>query len=113
MSYKLYGIKNCDTVKKARRELESIGVEYEMIDFKKTPPSVENLKKWQSFLGEVPVNKRGTTFRKIKDLFESATADKQIKILIENSSAIKRPILENNNKVLGIGFKVGDYSSLI
>jgi arsenate reductase (glutaredoxin) len=102
---KVYGIKNCDTVKKALKKLESSGVDYEFVDFKKTPPTQALLKKAKSFLGELPVNKRGTTFRKIKEEYENANEATQMEILVENSSAIKRPLVEVKNKIIAIGFK--------
>ena len=112
MNYKLYGIKNCDTVKKARKELESIGIDYEMVDFKKDPPSVAKIRTWTEFYGSIPVNKRGTTYRKFKDTFEGLPAEQQLEMLAEWSSAIKRPILEKNDNVIALGFKVGDYLNL-
>jgi len=102
---KVYGIKNCDTVKKALKKLDSSGVDYEFVDFKKTPPTKELIKKAQNFLGELPVNKRGTTFRKFKDDYEAASEAVQVKLLIENSSAIKRPLVEVKNKIIAVGFK--------
>ncbi len=103
--YKLFGIPNCDTVKKTKKYLDEKGVEYDFINFKKVAPTAQNIKLWESYLEDLPVNKRGTTFRKIKDDFESATPAKKIKILIENSSAIKRPILEKNGSVMAVGFE--------
>ncbi len=102
---KVYGIKNCDTVKKALKALDKSGLEYEFIDFKKNPPTQDLITKAKSFLGELPVNKRGTTFRKIKDEYEGASEATQTKILLENSSAIKRPLVEKGNKIIAVGFK--------
>lgn len=102
---KVYGIKNCDTVKKALKKLDASGVDYEFIDFKKTPPTKDLITKAKAFLGELPVNKRGTTFRKFKEDYEGATEAAQVKLLLENSSAIKRPLVEVKGKVIAIGFK--------
>ena len=102
---KVYGIKNCDTVKKALKKLDASGVDYEFIDFKKTPPTQDLIKKAKTFLGELPVNKRGTTFRKFKEDYEGASESAQVKLLLENSSAIKRPLVEEKNKIIAIGFK--------
>ena len=110
---KIYGIGNCDTVKKAKKFLEREDVEFEFVDFKKTPPKHAWIKKWKKYHGEVPVNKRGTTFRKIKEKFENASASDQEKILVENPSAIKRPILEIKDKVYAIGFDEMQWSSLL
>ena len=104
---KVYGIKNCDTVKKALKKLDANEVEYEFIDFKKVSPTKELILNAKSFLGELPVNKRGTTFRKFKEEYEGASEAKQIKLLIDNSSAIKRPLLEVKGKITAVGIKEG------
>lgn len=102
--YTLYGIANCDTVKKTKKYLDEKGVDYDFVNFKKTAPTAKNIKLWQDYLGDMPVNKRGTTFRKIKDDFEKSSQSNKVKLLIENSSAIKRPILEKNKSVMAVGF---------
>ncbi len=103
MSYKLFGIPNCDTVKKARTYLDLKKIKYEFIDFKKQGPTESDIKRWQAFVKAWPVNSKGPTFRKIREQFESATDSKKMLMLIENSSAIKRPILEQDGKVVAIG----------
>lgn len=104
MSYKLYGIPNCDTVKKVRTLLEKKQINYEFVDFKKTVPTKKQLQQWSDFLGgELPVNKRGTTFRALKDEWEEGAKTARLELLIKNTSAIKRPILEKGNAVLMIG----------
>lgn len=108
----MYAIPNCDTVKKARAFLDKKKIAYEFIDFKKTPPSKELIKKWSDFLGELPANKKGLTYRKYKDEFEALTPAKKIDFLIENTSMIKRPVLENKNKTLAFGFDEETYSGL-
>lgn len=105
MSYLLYGIPNCDTVKKVRALLDKKKVSYEFINFKKQPPTKTLLQRWKKDLGDLPVNTKGPTFRKIKQDFENASASEKIQLLIENSSAIKRPILEKNSKVKALGFE--------
>ena len=110
--YEMYGIPNCDKVKKARKLLEKNGVEYNFNDFKKVPPQKKDIKLWKTFLGELPVNKRGTTFRKIKDEFEGATEAKQIDFLVENSSSIKRPILTKKDKVVAVGFDEAEWANI-
>ena len=102
--YSLYGLPNCDTVKKVRTYLEKNKIDYEMIDFKKTPPTESDIKRWKSFMKIWPANTKGPTYRKIREQFESATDAKKIKILIEFSSAIKRPILEIDGSVEAVGF---------
>ncbi|EQC51985.1 arsenate reductase family protein [Bacteriovorax sp. DB6_IX] len=108
---KVYGIKNCDTVKKALKFLNENNLEYEFIDFKKTAPTKADILRWKEAFGDLPVNKRGTTFRKIKEEYESATEAGKVKLLIENSSAIKRPVLEGKSNFLG--FKADEWSELL
>ena len=105
---KVYGIPNCDTVKKVRKLLEEKGLDYDFIDFKKTPPTKALITKAEKFLGELPVNKRGTTFRKIKEEYESSNKSAQIELLLDQSSAIKRPLIEQSGKVVAVG-KTGEF----
>lgn len=112
MKYKMYGIPNCDTVKKARVALEKKKIDYDFVDFKETPPTAEDLKRWENFFGELPANKKGPTFRKIKDEFEAATPKQQLELLLDNTSAIKRPILESGSKVLCFGYDEDLYKKL-
>ncbi len=109
---KMYGIPNCDTVKKAKKALEAKDIAFDFIDFKKSVPTKKNLKDWKAFLGEWPINKRGTTFRKLKEEFESANDTQTVELIIENSSVIKRPILEKDGKVLCLGFDKEIFESL-
>ena len=110
--YKIYGIPNCNTVKKALTHLDKIGAEYEFINFKKQPPTKDNLKDWKEAFGDWPVNKRGPTYRKIKEEFEAANATSKYKILIETTSAIKRPILTKGKKTVCFGYDEDTYSEL-
>lgn len=112
MSYKLYGIPNCDTVKKARKHLEAKGIDYEFVDFKKTPPTKVSIEKWKSFLGDWPVNTRGRTYKTLKDNFLSSNNSAKIKLIGENSSLVKRPVLEASGKVLCLGYDGDLYESL-
>lgn len=108
----MYAIANCDTVKKARAYLDKKKIAYEFVDFKKTPPTKDLIKKWSEFLGELPANKKGLTYRKYKEEFEALTPAKKIDFLIENSSMIKRPVLEKNAKTLAFGFDEEVYGGL-
>ncbi len=103
-NWRLFGIPNCDTVKKARAELEKKKLDYEFVDFKKAPPTEADIRRWRAHLKAWPVNTKGPTYRKIRDRFETADDAKKMKLLIENSSAIKRPILEEDGTVRAIGF---------
>lgn len=97
---KMYGIKNCDTVKKARAWLDLHGIAYEFVDFKKTPPSADDISRWCRTLGVNEVlNRRGTTWKKLSTI-EQATADSEsgaIAIVAAHPSAIKRPVIETES----------------
>jgi Spx/MgsR family transcriptional regulator len=108
----MYGIPNCDTVKKAKKALEEKSIEFEFVDFKKVAPTEKDLKRWKKAMGEWPVNPRGRTFKVIKEEFEAATDKKKVELMAENTSAIKRPILENNGEVIAFGFDKEVYSEL-
>lgn len=104
MKLKMFAIPNCDTVKKARTALEMKKIEYEFVDFKKIKPNKKDILRWKDFYKDWPVNTKGPTFRKIKDQFQAANDAEKISLLIENSSAIKRPILEKDDVVISIGY---------
>ena len=108
----MYAIANCDTVKKARVFLEKKKVDYTFVDFKKSAPTAEQIKRWGEFFGELPANKKGLTYKKYKDEFEALTPAKKVQFLIENSSMIKRPILEKNDKTLAMGFDEEEYKKI-
>jgi arsenate reductase (glutaredoxin) len=110
--YKVYGIPNCNTVKKALTQLDKKQIPYEFINFKKTAPSTKDIKNWKEAFGDWPVNAKGPTYRKIKDEFEEATANAKIQLLIQNSSALKRPILCKNDQVLCFGYEERFYNEL-
>jgi len=107
----MFGIKNCDTIKKARKWLEAEGIEYQFHDYKKDGLSPEMLNGWVKDLGwEALVNKRGTTWRKLpeetKDSIDEAMA---ITVMLENTSIIKRPLLSNGTNKTLLGFKADEY----
>lgn len=106
----LFGIPNCDTVKKVRTYLEKKKIDYDFVDFKKRPPTENDINRWKSFMKTWPVNTKGPTYRKLKEKFESASDSGKTKLLIENSSAIKRPILEQDGKVQAVGFDPSFYN---
>ena len=111
---KLYGIPNCDTVKKARVFLQEKGVDYEFVDFKKTPPDAALLATWlQSVPLETLLNKRGTTWRKLDEATqaEATEAAGAVRVMVENPSVIKRPVLEKNGCVY-VGFSADSYEAL-
>ena len=110
--YRVYGIPNCNTVKKALTHLDEVGAKYEFINFKKQAPTKVELKIWKEAFGDWPVNKKGPTYRKIKDEFEAAAAADKYKILMETTSAIKRPIVMKKDKVIIFGFNEESYQKI-
>ncbi|NVK50774.1 MAG: Spx/MgsR family RNA polymerase-binding regulatory protein [Cyclobacteriaceae bacterium] len=107
MSLVVYGIKNCNTMKKTFDFLESQGVNYEFIDYKKQKPTDELLRSFIDKAGlDAVINKKGMTYRKMDE--EQRTAleneDKAIPVLIENSSMIKRPIILYPDESISLGF---------
>ncbi len=111
--YKLFGISNCDTVKKARVYLEKKKLEIEFVDFKKVKPTSEDIQRWSKVFGGLPVNTKGVTYKKHKEEFEGLSSKAQIKFIQENTSMIKRPILEKNNEVLAFGFDEASYKEIL
>jgi arsenate reductase (glutaredoxin) len=110
--YHLYGIPNCDTVKKAKKHLEKQKLEFEFHDFKKNILTKDLLKKWKSHHGEWPINPRGRTFKQLKDEYENANDAQKIKLILSNTSLVKRPILEKEGKVLLLGYDIDFYDKL-
>lgn len=106
----MYGIPNCDTIKKARNWLKSHDIEYQFHDYKKQGTDENQLKSWLQELGwEKLINKRGTTWRKL-DEETKATMDDQlaIQIMLDNPSIIKRPLLIINDQII-LGFNENTY----
>jgi Spx/MgsR family transcriptional regulator len=108
----MFAIPNCDTVKKARAFLDKKKIEYQFVDFKKSPATPALIKKWGEFFGELPVNKKGLTYKKYKDEYEVLSPTLKIKFIIENSSMIKRPILEKDDVTIAMGFDEEVYKGL-
>ena len=106
MTITIYGIKNCDTMKKARAWLDSHGVAYDFHDYKAEGTTSEKLKRWCDELGwETLLNRAGTTFRKLPDGDkEGLNERKAIALMLAQPSMIKRPVLDIAGKLL-VGFK--------
>ncbi|MFA6276264.1 MAG: Spx/MgsR family RNA polymerase-binding regulatory protein [Pedobacter sp.] len=103
----VYGIPNCNTVKKAQDWLKANQQDFEFHDFKKKGVTAEKLTEWFNTFGwEKVINKNGLTFKKLSKEEQSAinSADNAIVYLMQNTSAIKRPIVEQNGKAILIGF---------
>lgn len=109
----LYGIKNCDTMKKARAWLDSNRVSYDFHDYKVSGIERETLERWADAVGwETLLNRAGTTFRKLPEEHKSnLTRAKAIKLMLEQPSMIKRPVFERG-KTLLVGFNPEKYSAL-
>ena len=109
----MYGIPNCDTIKKARNWLKENNVDYEFHNYKKDGVPEKELKKWIKAIGwEILLNKRGTTWRKLDDATRDNVTEKSaIKIMLDNPSIIKRPVLDNGKKIL-VGFAEDEYKQL-
>ncbi len=110
----LYGIPNCDTVKKARTWLESHGLEYTFHDYKKHGADPAKVARWIAAAGlDAVVNRKGTTFRKLTPDEQAAAADSHaaVALLVQQPSVIKRPIVEHAGGVL-VGFKEDEWRVL-
>lgn len=115
MTLHLYGIPNCDTVKKARQWLDANGIEYAFHDFKKEGADPEKLHGWIEAKGvDVVLNTRGTTFRKLSDTDKADAADshKAVALLVQHPSMVKRPVVEHANGLL-VGFKENEWSAAL
>lgn len=113
MAAVLYGIKNCDTMKKAWTWLEQHGVAYDFHDYKKVGIDRATLEGWVRQLGwEVLLNRAGTTFKKLPDADrQGIDAAKAIDLMLAQPSMIKRPVLDRGGK-LTVGFKPEVYAAL-
>lgn len=115
MSVILYGISNCDTVKKARAWLDTHHVNYTFHDFKKAGVNEALLQRWITIVGwEALLNKRGTTWRKLPQTEQEHVQDAAgaIALMHQYPSVIKRPILENDAGIY-VGFNLNTYESFI
>jgi arsenate reductase (glutaredoxin) len=114
MPITIYGIKNCDTMKKARAVLDKKGVAYDFHDYKTQGIERGKLEGWAKKAGwETLLNKAGTTFRKLPDKDkESLTEKKAIALMLAQPSMIKRPVLEMGGGKILVGFKPEDYAAV-
>jgi len=110
--YTVYGIKNCDTMKKAMKWLDDAGIAYHFHDYKKDGLSPELVDSWLNQLGwEDLINRRGTTWRKLDEsVREAMDNDSARQVMLENPSIIKRPLLDTGRERI-LGFKADDYEA--
>ena len=113
MATTIYGIKNCDTMKKARSWLDAHGVSYTFHDYKRSGIDRATLEKWAGVVGwETLLNRAGTTFRKLPDSAKAGlTEARALKLMLEQPSMIKRPVLEQGRTLL-VGFSEDRYSAV-
>lgn len=111
---RIYGIKNCDTMKKASAWLDEHGIAYEFHDYKKSGISTEKLKEWEKLLGwETLLNRRGTTWRKLDEATQvDINREKALQLMQEQTSIIKRPVLEQG-KILLCGFDIDTWQKAL
>ncbi|WP_328187727.1 ArsC family reductase [Marinobacter sp. OP 3.4] len=108
---KLYGIKNCDTVKKARKWLDENNVAHEFHDFRKDGLDETLLSRWEQAIGwETLINRRGTTWRKLpEELRDTIGAQTAHEIMLDNPSIIRRPVVESGDSV-SVGFSADEWA---
>ena len=112
MMVDLYGIRNCDTVKKARGWLDDAGITYVFHDYKVEGVDPARLAGWVEQVGwETLLNRAGTTFRKLDEADRAdLDADKAMRLMIAHPSLIKRPVVEHDGDLL-VGFKPDVYDA--
>ena len=108
----IYGIKNCDTMKKARAWLDKKGVAYAFHDYKTQGIDRARLEGWVARVGwETLLNRAGTTFRKLPEADKAGLTEKKaIALMLAQPSMIKRPVLEAGRDLF-VGFKLSDYEA--
>jgi Spx/MgsR family transcriptional regulator len=112
----VFGIPNCDTVKKARAWLSAHGVNYEFHDFKKLGVPVDQLPRWIAAVGWEPLlNRKGTTWRKLDDASRAAVLDapSASALMLARPSVIKRPVVAWPNGQITVGFDESRWQGLI
>jgi len=113
MTVTIYGIKNCDTMKKARAALDAGGITYDFHDYKAAGIDAARLRGWVAAVGwEKLLNRAGTTFKKLPDADKQAIdADKAIALMLAQPSMIKRPVLDRDGTII-VGFDPAIYAGL-
>src|SRR5262252_8094892 len=115
MSITIFGIKNCDTMKKARAWLEKHGVDYVFHDYKSAGIERARLERWAKKVGwETLLNRAGTTFKKLPDKDKAGLSEtKAIALMLKQPSMIKRPVLDAGGGKLLVGFNPGAYKAAL
>ncbi len=100
----IYGIRNCDTVKRARKALDDAGIEYRFHDFKSDGLDLETAQEWMTQLGPGQIlNRRGTTWRKLSPLDQARAESEPARLIVDHPSLVKRPVWDRAG-MLRIGF---------
>lgn len=109
----LYGIKNCDTVKKARKWLDAKGINYSFHDFRADGLSKKDLQTWIKSVGwEALLNKRSTTWRQLPEKSQKTVDEgKAVDLMASHPTLVKRPVLVHGKKIQ-VGFKEADYKAI-
>ena len=110
---KVYGITNCDTVKKARAWLQAQGLEHSFHDFKKQGVPADQLAHWMGQVGwEKLVNRKGTTWRQLDPALQAGLTDEASahRLMMQHASVIKRPVVEWHNGDVTVGFAADDWA---
>ena len=118
MALTMFGIRNCDTVKKARAWLDAAGIDYDFHDYKVSGVEAAQIAAWMDALGwDRVLNRAGTTFRKLPDADKAGLdASRALALMLAHPSLIKRPILQGQaggTPVLLAGFKPESYAALL
>ncbi|MEY4875843.1 MAG: hypothetical protein RL708_992 [Bacteroidota bacterium] len=112
---KIYGIKNCDTMKKAFKWLDAEGVKYHFHNYKEAAIDKATIEKWLKYLPlEKLVNSKGTTFRSLteQEKLDSKIPTKAIALMIKNPSLIKRPVVDLGNNKFLVGFDEAEWKMM-
>ena len=115
MPITIYGIKNCETMKKARAWLDKHGVDYSFHDYKTVGIERERLDRWEEKVGwETLLNRAGTTFRKLPDKDKAAlNARKAVALMLAQPSMIKRPVVDLGGGKLLVGFAPEQFEAVL
>lgn len=109
----LFGIKNCDSVKKAKKFLDAHGIEYTFCDFKESPVDTSVIKEWlNKTTMQKLFNSRSTTYKTLGLSKESLDDEKKVALLAEHNLLIKRPVLQSDTLLL-VGFKEDEYTKAL
>lgn len=108
---KLYGIKNCDTVKKARVWLDQQNIDYQFHDFRADGVTLQQAQVWVETLGEALINRRSTTWKQLSADQQTSAVSAPAQLVVEFPTLIKRPLLETQSELF-CGFKPDQYATI-